>query len=144
MTAGQFAVVMSTLAMQLRATDVDEATIRAYYMALKDLELEFLALAATRMAQQGGSATGDSRHWFPKTSEWRALAGTIEGERTLALQAVLRKLPTPLCLVCNDTGWEQVTDHNNPRWKHCACRKLRRLEILGRRPMPQLPEHAGA
>lgn len=149
MTLGQFSEVFALLAVQLRATDVDEATIRGYYAALKDLDLELVAMAAQRMGQQGGAVEGDNRHWFPKTSEWRVLTGKIEGERTEALRAVLRKLPLPLCRACEDTGWIQASKigdqhSNNARWKHCDCRTLRRLEVLGRRPMPQLTDGSQA
>ena len=142
MTLEDFSVVCATLAMQLRATDVDEATIRAYHIALKDLDLELVAMAAHRMGETGGALEGDNRHWFPKTSEWRVLAQKIERERTDALRAVLRKLPTPLCLACDDTGWDRTQED---RVLPCGCRTLRRLEVLGRRPLPQLPEagHAG-
>lgn len=143
MTLDSFSEVFSLLAVQLRATDVDEATIRAYYTGLQDLDLEFVALAAKRFARE---CNVDDGAWFPKVPLWRAMAGKIEGERTDALKAVLRKLPTPLCLACEDTGWTSATGNHGTavRWKHCDCRALRRLEILGRRPMPQVPEKLSA
>lgn len=136
-TLKAFAAVFSVLAVQLRFTDADEAVIRAYYEALKDLEPEFVALAAQRLGK-GSSVNERGEAWFPKAPEWRQLAGKIEGERWAALQAVIRKLSTPLCLTCEDTGWEMITDRQSTRWRHCSCRSLRRLEVLGRRPMPQL------
>lgn len=145
MTLADFAGIVGLLAVQLRATDVDEATIRGYYEALKDLDVELVAMAAQRIGQ-GATVTEHGVAWFPKAPEWRALVGKIEGDRTDALRAVLRKLPTPLCLACDDTGWTQATGNHGTaiRWKHCACRTLRRLEVLGRRPMPTVPERLEA
>jgi hypothetical protein len=142
MTLEQFSHIFALLAVQLRFTDADDATIRGYFEALKDLEPELLAFAAQRMAQRGG-ADSEHPHWFPKTSEWRAMSGKIEGERAEQLKGIQRKLPQPQCLVCDDTGWTRAKkigtqSSSEDRWKHCDCRQLRRLEILGRRPMPQL------
>jgi hypothetical protein len=139
MTLLEFTNVFAHLAIQLRQTDADEATIRVYFVALKDLDLEFIAMAADRLAK--GSV------WFPKTSEWRAMAATIERERRTAQRKLLRKLPTPLCAACSDTGWVSVGPGLTPekktaskRAEPCDCAKLRRLELLGRRPWPALPE----
>lgn len=128
MTLEQFADIFALLAVQLRQTDADEVTIRAYFKALQDIEPELLAMAATRLA--------DTAEWFPKTSEWREAAARIERERTDELAARLRKLPKPLCSACDDTGWARVGEGVSK----CDCRTLRRLEVLGRRPMPALPE----
>lgn len=139
MTLTEFSAIFVVLANQLQFADADEARIRAYYLALKDLEPEFVAMAAQRMGQHGGSITtkvDQSPHWFPKTSEWRVEAAKVEHERTAALRAVLRKLLTPLCAACDDTGWDRTQDD---RVVPCECRKLRRLEVLGRRPFPALP-----
>lgn len=143
MTWEQFSEVFATLALQLRASDVDEATARAYYVLLKDLDYELIAMAAQRFGK-GATLNDKGEAWFPKAPEWRAMAGKIEGERSEALKAVLRKLPMPLCVACQDTGWTHVArieegpHSHDGRWTHCDCRRLRRLEILGRRPMPQL------
>jgi len=102
--------------------------VRAYFLALKDVPLEFLAMAAQRLAKRG--------EWFPKTSEWLDAAKRIEAERIEQQREILRKLPTPLCLGCDDTGWEPCGDGVRP----CACRTVRRAEVLGRRPWPALPE----
>lgn len=134
MTLAEFANVFGILALQLRFTDADEATIRAYYEALKDCELEFIQMAAQRFATR----TGDNASWFPKTPEWRELAGTVEYAREAQLRSVLRKLPEPLCTACRDTGF--VLNDDTKRVSRCDCTKLRRLEILGRRQMPALPE----
>ena len=129
MTLQAFASLFAELAIQLRQTDADEATIRVYYEALKDVEFEFLEMAADRLAR--------SSEWFPKTSEWRAMAVKVEAEKREAQRALLRKLPAPLCLVCADTGWAHDADG---RVKVCECQHLRRLELLGRLPCPALPE----
>jgi hypothetical protein len=129
-TFDQFSKIFGPLAVQLRATDADETTVRAYHRSLQDLEPEFVAMAAERLAR-----TAD---WFPKTSEWRETADTIERERRDQQQAILRKLVDPLCADCRDTGWAPLRDGVTP----CDCRTLRRLEVLGRRPMPALPDGA--
>lgn len=125
----RFLQVMNRLAVALREKDVDASQLRVYFEALKDLEIEFVVAAGDQLAQ--------SAQWFPKVPEWRDLAVTIERERIDAQRALLRKLPTPLCLSCGDTGWDRTDDD---RVHRCACASLRRLEVLGRRPMPQLPE----
>jgi hypothetical protein len=134
MTFEQFAPIFATVAIQLQARDADDVMARAYFKALKDLEPEFVAMAAVRLA--------DSAEWFPKTSEWRTLARSIERERTEEVKARLRRLPTPLCLACDDTGWKAVHGLYPGRVVACDCRELRRLEVLGRRPMPRLPPPA--
>jgi hypothetical protein len=133
MTLREFANIFAQLAIQLRQTDADEATIRGYFEALKDLELEFLVMAAERLAKESD--------WFPKTSEWRAMAAKVEAERLDAQRTLLRKLQSPACGGCSDTGWMYDDDG---RVKPCDCRKLRRLELLGRRPWPALPESVSA
>jgi hypothetical protein len=130
MTLAEFAEVFAVLAMQLRQTDADEATIRAYYAALKDVEPDFLRMAALRLATDAA--------WFPKTSEWRALAATIERERVEAQRALLRDLPVALCAACDDTGWTRDADN---RVSRCGCQQVRRLEVRGRRPWPAVSEH---
>jgi hypothetical protein len=126
MTVQEFAPIFGALAVQLRQTDADEVTIRSYHDAMKDLEPEFVAMAARSLAQ--------SSEWFPKTSEWIAEAAKIERERTEELRARLRNLPIQ-CVACDDTGW---APNERNEVTPCDCRKLRRLEILGRRPMPEL------
>lgn len=64
------------------------------------------------------------------------MAAKIERKRTEELRALQRKLPEPLCLACEDTGWTR----SDNRVHRCDCAPLRRLEILGRRPWPALPE----
>jgi len=156
MTLDAFAKVFAPLAVQLRQTDADEATIRLYFVALQDLELAFVRMAAERLARESA--------WFPKTSEWRLMAGRIEAERREAQRVLLRKLTEPLCRDCDDSGWvadagasatrrvlgpdpsgktdcgvETPVAYSAPR-RRCGCQQLRRLELLGERPWPALPE----
>lgn len=136
MTLEEFTDVFAPLAIQLRATDADEATIRVYFNALKDLELEFIQMAATQLSVKA--------EWFPKTSEWRAAAKEQEIKRLAEHKArlVARQkagLP-PLCAACDDTGWRPSTTEPLNAVVRCDCRRLRRLEVLGRRPLPALPE----
>ena len=91
MTAGdksQFAQVFGRLAIAQREREPDVVQLRVYFDALQDLELEFVAAAAERLAR----AT-----WFPKVGEWRHAAEAIERERLDAQRAFLRSLPSPLC-----------------------------------------------
>jgi hypothetical protein len=126
-TLSAFARVFGPLAIQLRAGDVDEVTIRVYYDTLKDLPLEFLAMAAEEM--------GRSAEWFPKTSEWRAAARKVETERRRHQKVLLSSLAEPLCRACDDTGWALDATR---RAYQCDCRTLRRLELLGVRPWPRM------
>jgi len=129
MTLPEFAQVFAKLAIQLRQTDADEATIRGYFESLKDLDIELVAMAAEQLAR--------TAEWFPKTSEWRDAVVCVERSRVEAQRAVLRNLKEPLCAGCFDTGWALT---ENGRAKRCDCVRLRRLEILGRQPFPELPE----
>lgn len=129
MTLEEFSGVFGVLAIQLRATDADEATIRAYYEALKGLDLELVQMAAQRFA----GVPGDNEAWFPKTAEWQATVAKITADHTEELRARLRSRPVALCLACGDTGWAP-SDNGVTR---CDCQELRRLEIIGRRPMPE-------
>lgn len=144
MTLQEFSKIFSILAVQLRATDSDAATIRAYFVALQDLEVEFVAMAAQRMGRDGGAQVRkatESPYWFPKAPEWRVEAAKVEHERLAELKARIRKLPQPLCMACDDSGWDRGQDD---RVVPCECRELRRLEVLGRRPMPALPSGEAA
>lgn len=135
MTLPEFANIFGILALQLRCTDADEAMIRAYFAVLKDLELELVQLAAVQFASQ----PGDNAAWFPKTAEWKAAARTIATQRMAVIQETLRKrrqYRQPLCLACEDTGWVRGED---ARMRRCACSEQRRLEAIGRRPLPALP-----
>lgn len=131
MTLQEFTPVFAVLALQLRATDADEPMVRAYYRVLAELEPELVQAAAERLARAVNSQ-GES--WFPKVGEWRAMVTTVDLEKQQAQRAFLSRLPTPLCLGCDDTGWEPCGDGVRP----CSCRRLRRLELLGRAPWPSL------
>lgn len=132
MTLEEFAQVFGTLAIQLRQTDADEATIRSYFSVLQDLEIELVRMAAAEFAK--------SAEWFPKTAEWRQAVAKVETQRAEALRARLRRLSAPICRACDDTGW--MLTGEPLRASACDCRRLRRLEILGRRPFPALPSGA--
>jgi hypothetical protein len=131
LTLSNFTPVFVALAVQLRQTDADELAIRAYYDALKDLEFEFVAMAAKSLAA--------SAEWFPRTSQWRAAAARVERERVAEQRAYMKKLRSPLCAVCSDTGWAPDEDD---RVHPCNCRSERRLELLGQRPWPRLESGA--
>lgn len=137
MTLQQFSEIFALLAVQLRFTDADEATIRGYFRALKDIEPELVAMAAERFAL--GASIVDGVVWFPKAPEWRAMARKVEMDRRDELDVILRRrriAGQELCLACDDTGWAKKADGCVER---CSCREARRLEVLGRRPMPALP-----
>jgi hypothetical protein len=129
-TLAEFSNIFAMLAVQLRQTDVDEATIRGYYAALRDLDPEPVMWAATEFAR--------AAEWFPKTSEWRQKATELERAATDAMKTRLRALATPLCSLCDDT-WMKVVSEHPRRFGRCDCVAVRRLEILGRRPLPALP-----
>jgi hypothetical protein len=136
-TRTEFGAVFARLAVALRCTDADELTIRIYHDALSDLEPELLGWAAERLSRQ---VDADGAAWFPKTAEWRQMAGQIERERTDALIATLRRRPTPLCEACRDTGFARDEGANTVT--PCACLPRRRDMILGRQPLPALPPAA--
>lgn len=123
-----FAQAINRLAIATRELSPDTAKIRVYFDALKALEIEFVVAAAAAL---------EDGQWFPKVGEWKEAAAKVERTRVDEQRAVMRKLKTPLCLACNDTGWEDKGDN---RVGKCDCAKQRRLEVLGRRPMPELPE----
>lgn len=122
-----FAQAMNRLCIATRESEPDAIKMRVYYEALKALEIEFVVAAA--------SALETGAEWFPKAKEWRDVAIKVERERTEDQRAFLRKLPSPLCLACNDTGWA----NRGAGVVKCDCARQRRLELLGRRPMPALP-----
>lgn len=128
MTLEEFADVFAVLAIQLRQTDADEATIRAYFEPLKALEIATVRLAAERLSREA--------EWFPKTSEWLTMVSRIRYERRQALDAVLRRLSMPLCEACRDTGMALGTDN---RARRCRCQDQREREVAGIRPLPALP-----
>jgi hypothetical protein len=132
-----FAAAFGGLCLALREKEPDAPQLRIYFEALKDLDVELVTAAAEHLVKHGA---GD-RAWFPKAPEWRTVVETIERQRYDEQKARIRErlragLP-PLCLACNDTGFAR--DEAKNRVTPCDCRKLRRLEVLGRRPMPALP-----
>jgi hypothetical protein len=136
-----FARVLGQLAVGLRASDVDAAVARVYFDTLRDVPIEFITAGAARLLH--------ASTWFPKPAEWRQAAADVERERRTAQQDVVRRLPQPLCASCGDTGWLQVGAGQTVkgytsahRAQPCDCVELRRLELLGHRPMPTLPPGA--
>ncbi len=125
-----FDQAINRLCVALRSPALDVAEKRVYFEKLKALEIEFVAMAADQLA--------DTLKFFPKTSEWREAALKVERDRRTAQIEFLRNLPEPLCVTCGDTTWAPVKD--GPAVRPCACRPMRRLELLGRRPLPMLPE----
>ena len=123
-----FVDVMARLAVSLREPAPDVVTMKTYFSALADLEIEFVTAAAARLMQTAA--------WFPKTSEWRAAAEQVARDRREAQRAFLRQLPAPLCRGCEDTGWAR---DDRGRVFRCDCATLRRLELLGRKPWPVRP-----
>jgi hypothetical protein len=96
-----FSAVFSLLAVQLRATDTDEATIRGYFLALKDVPLEAVSVSAQTFAKEPG------RRFFPTTAEWFQVA------QQASVDALRKALPPArdepwhfACDLCEDTGWE--------------------------------------
>lgn len=123
-----FAKAFARLNVAFREKQTDAATMFVYFDGLDDREIEFVVAAAERLVRSP---------WFPKVSEWHAEACKVEAERVEAQRALLRKLPTPLCAACSDTGWAiNDADHRAVR---CGCSAQRRLEVLGRQPWPALP-----
>lgn len=126
-----FLQAFAKLCVSLREKEPDVAQVRVYFKALSDLDVELVLMAATALEK--------TAQWFPKTSEWRDAAKKLDRDRAAeqrrAIQQRLVAGMAPLCLGCDDTGWDR-TDKGVTR---CACHLTRRLEVLGRRPMPELP-----
>lgn len=125
-----FAQAMARLGVALREKDPDAVRLRVYFESLKDLDVELLVAAAEELAKRA--------EWFPKTSEWREATVRLDRERTECQRAALRGRLVPLCADCGDTGWAR--DEASNRVHRCSCALTRRLEVLGRRPMPAMPE----
>ena len=123
-----FVQAVVALATALREPEPDALLLRVYFDGLKDLDVEFVTAAVERLVRAA---------WFPKVGEWRAMAAKVEADRVAEQRARLRKLTTPLCVACSDTGW---TPNAAGRVSPCDCRTQRRLELLGRCPWPLLPE----
>jgi len=133
MSYADFANVFAVLALQLRATDADEAMVRAYYDVLKNFTLESVQRSAQALARE------TDRRFFPTTAEWATAAGEA---RTSALRQHLltsREEPWQVeCELCEDTGWRLSTcdgdDYCGRRHPHqphglariCPCRPTNR------------------
>lgn len=129
-----FLAAFAKLCLSMREKEPNQAQLKVYFNSLKDLDLELVVMAADVLEREA--------KWFPKASEWRDAARKLDLDRSEFQHRVLQQrrrsgLP-PLCLECDDTGWMKVEN----RVSRCACHVTRRLEVLGRRPMPELPEHA--
>lgn len=135
MTFPDFAKTFALLATVLRATDADEMMARSYFAVLITCELEFIQMAADRFAKGETIGHQENGIWFPKAPEWRQMAAKVENERRDTQRELMRKSAAHWCAACSDTSWEPMGNGVRP----CACRSLRRLELLGRRPWPALP-----
>lgn len=118
MTLGEFSVIFGKLALQLRATEVDEPMIRSYFEPLSDLPLE-----AVRMAQEAFSRES-GRKWFPTTAEWRERAQRADTEALRKALPPARTEPwKDECKDCHDTGWVESLSCDGTTGQ-CGRRKL--------------------
>lgn len=132
MTEREFGTVFAKLAMQLRWTDADGVTIRAYFDALQGLPLEAVGTAADAFAREAG------RKYPPTSAEWHQGALDARSEivrKRLALPAGRTEPWRHECASCEDTGWVvalecdgsplcgRVQAHPaHPYTKPCGCR----------------------
>jgi hypothetical protein len=132
MTLKEFSKLFYSLALQLRAGDLGDAELRAYYLALEREPLPLVQAAAQRFMHEA--------QWFPKTSEWRAAIRQVEADRRQAQRDATRR-EGALCAVCEDTGWARSEESGVPVVSRCACWTARRAERLGvaAPPPPALP-----
>lgn len=131
MSLQEFSAVFSLLAVQLRATDTDEATIRGYFLALQDVPLQAVAASAQTFAREPG------RRFFPTTAEWFQVAhdANVDALRK-ALPAARETAWQHDCDICEDTGWEpfecrgdSTCGRSRPHAAHhyvrpCPCRPV--------------------
>lgn len=126
-----FLAAFTRLCVSLREKEPDAVQLRVYFKALSDLDLELVVMAAEHLEK--------TAQWFPKTSEWFDAARDLDRTRTdqqrRALQQRLVAGLPPQCADCDDTGWKPLENGVS----RCGCQKLRRLEVLGHRPLPELP-----
>ncbi len=133
MTYAEFVNVFAILAVQLRATDCDESTSRAYYHALKDQSLESIQSSAVELARESG------RRFFPTTAEW--LTAAKESKTRVFRDHLLSAREDPWrteCERCDDTGWtlhtcagDDFCGRRQPHYAHdfvkpCYCRPTNR------------------
>ena len=127
-----FLEVTKQLALALREPALDTPQLRVYFAALRDLEIELVARAAKDLST--------AAKYFPKPAEWRAAALAIDARLRREQQELIRKLHLQgieLCSSCGDRLFVENPETN--RCRPCACKELRRQELLGRRPWPALP-----
>jgi hypothetical protein len=117
----------------------DAIEAKIYFDGLRDLEIEWVIEAADALARSAQFA-------FPKLADWRREVQRIHTERRAAQRAALRKLTTPLCELCDDTGVRRLeaglTAGGRPAPRlsaPCPCQHQRHLELLGRVAPPALP-----
>jgi hypothetical protein len=91
-----FLQALARLAIAHREKEPDVVQMRVYFDALKHCAIEFVVEAANRLM---------AAEFFPRAGAWLREAQAVERERGEAQRALLRKLPTPLCSACADTGW---------------------------------------
>ncbi len=102
MSLQEFSAVFSLLAVQLRATDADEATMRGYFLALEDLPLAAVAASAKKFARD------PDRRFFPTSAEWYQAAQGAGVEVLRRTLTAVRDAPwRHTCEACEDTGWSQ-------------------------------------
>ena len=129
MTEREFGVVFSRLAIQLRFTDADVLTVRAYYDALKDIPLVAVETSGRAFATEPG------RKFFPTTAEWHDAAQRAVTDELRKVLAPARDESWKLeCGACEDTGWEsfhcpgdescgRTTKHTEHTYvRICTCR----------------------
>ena len=128
MTLEEFAPVFLRLSNQL-GKDADESTIRDYFDVLADLGYDTVFDAAAHLAK--------TSKWFPKTSEWRDAALTIEQQKRRHDLTGGREWKIE-CERCDDSGWEyfecpgdETCGRTKPHAAHnyvkvCLCRPTNR------------------
>lgn len=129
-----FLQAFNRLAVALKeAQDETGVTLRVYFDALADLEIEFVVAAVPVLLREA---------WFPKTGEWWRTAHTIRLERVRAQRERMLQSPTPWCDACGDSGWKPVrlVRRGQPisGVERCACVAQRYQELLGHAEMPAL------
>jgi hypothetical protein len=95
-----FASIYAILALQLQATNSDEAAMRAYFNAMNDLPVEAVQQSAAQLAREA------NRRFFPTTAEWVTVAREIEVKSYRRQLSARPDQPWHMdCLRCDDSGW---------------------------------------
>lgn len=136
MSLQEFSEIFSLLAVQLRAQDADEATMRGYFVALKDAPVEAVAASAQAFAKE------PDRRFFPTTAEWYQAAQNVTVETLRKSLPPARHEPWHhTCDLCEDTGWEPfecpgdaTCGRQRPHYAHryvrpCPCRPINQTWI---------------